>query len=122
MQNLVEAIIKDGNVDAEEVVTLRNKIFADGKVDAEEAKAIILINSECTKHHESFTALFVDTLMAFYAGDKDIDDLETAEIITKFSEDEVIDERELAFLSAVIADESIVITPELKAFIDTALS
>ena len=72
LQDLVKSILEDGRIDADEVATLREAIFADGKVDKEEADALFTLNdavSESGNFDPSFKDLFVEAVSSYVLAD-----------------------------------------------------
>ena len=73
MQELVDSVVADGVVDAEEVKEIREVFYADGKIDQEEADAMFEINDAVSgaENHESYQQLFVDVLSDFVLKDEE---------------------------------------------------
>ena len=104
LDELARDIVADGVVDADEVVQLRERIYADGKVDKEEADFLFVVNDAVSgnENHLSWTTLFVDGVRDFLLTDEEspgeVDDSEADWLIAKLMGDEKLDSTELALL------------------------
>lgn len=114
MKELVERILEDGIIEAQEVQELRAAILADGKVDKEEAKALFELNDEADEKDPSFKDLFVEGIKKYILEDGVIDSEEEQFLLAHISAD--VDENEKALLEALAAETEL---PEtLAALID----
>lgn len=104
MEELVNDVVRDGIVDAEEVQTLREKFYADGKIDKEEADAMFEINDAVTgaDNDPSYEQLFVDVLSDFVLKDEEtpgvVDEEEGEYLASKIEGDGEVDGVEKALL------------------------
>lgn len=73
LQELTDAIIADGVVDAAEVAQLRTEFLADGVIDREEADALFAINDAVSgnDNHESYDKFFIEAISSHVLEDED---------------------------------------------------
>ena len=116
MKELIEKILKDGNIDPEEAQELRDKIFEDGEVDKEEAEALFELNDKAEEKCPEFKDLFVDGIKGYILADDELDDDEAEFLKEHILKDGQIDENEKALLEAL--SEEVELPEELASLID----
>lgn len=82
----------------QEVLKLREEIFADGKVTKEEVELLWSKKDELEETSVEFDSLFAEAVMAWLLDDGIIDEEEAQYIINKITEDDTIDNAELELL------------------------
>ena len=108
LQQLKTAILADGVIDAEEVITIKNAVYEDGKIDREEADFMFELNDAVSgkENHYTWKDLFVkvisDHLLKDDTSNGSVDDEEADYIIGKIQGDGKIDEIEQALLLKII--------------------
>lgn len=85
-------------MDYQEVLKLREEIFADGKVTKEEVELLWGKKDELEEASAEFDSLFAEAVMAWLLDDGIIDKEEAQYIINKITEDDTIDDAELELL------------------------
>lgn len=102
------AILTDGIIDAEEVITIKKKLYEDGKIDREEANFMFELNDAVSgkDNHYSWKDLFVKVITDHLLKDDvsygSVDDDEAEYLISKIQGDGKIDEIEKALLLKII--------------------
>ena len=109
LKELAEDIIADGIVDAEEIAKMRERLYADGVIDREEADFLFAVNDAVSGHENDpgWYEFFVEALTSHVLADEvspdEIDDDETAYLISKIEADGQVDDAELALLVNIVA-------------------
>lgn len=107
MKDLVNSIIADGVVDADEVAELQAKLYEDGKIDKEEAEALFQINDAVSGNDNdpAYGDLFVKAISDFVLEDDEtpgvIDEEEGAFLVEKIQGDGEIDVLERRLLNSL---------------------
>jgi len=102
-------LIADGIIDAQEVVKIRERLYADGVIDREEADFLFNVNDAVSggANDAGWKALFVEAMTAHVLADDvspgEVDDDETAYLISKIEGDGKVDDVELALMINIIA-------------------
>ena len=108
LEQLKTAILTDGVIDAEEVITIKNAIYEDGKIDREEADFMFTLNDAVSgkENHYSWKDLFVKAITDHLLKDDtsygSVDDDEADYLISKIQGDGKIDEIEQALILKII--------------------
>ncbi len=108
LEQLKTAILADGVIDAEEVITIKNAIYEDGKIDREEADFMFALNDAVSgkENHYSWKDLFVKAITDHVLKDDtsygSVDDEEADYLIGKIQGDSKIDEIEQALILKII--------------------
>lgn len=124
LEELKNAIIADGIVDAEEVAQLRTILLADGVIDREEADLLFALNDATTGNNNSpeWKAFFVEALTAHVLADDntpgELDAEESTYIIDQINGDGQVDALEVALVTN-IAKVATKVTPEFTAFVES---
>lgn len=124
LEELKQAIIADGVVDASEVETIRARLYADGVIDREEAEFMFDVNNAVTgaANHESWTKLFVDVLCDNLLKDETspnvVDAGEASWLLEQIQGDGKLDAAEKALL-AELARRSLTMPAALKIYIQS---
>jgi len=106
---LAKDIIDDGIVDADEVKGIRERLYADGVIDREEADFLFEINDAVSgnANDPGWESLFVEALTKHVLDDEvspgEVDDDETAYLVSKIQADGKVDDIELALLVNIVA-------------------
>ncbi len=122
LSNLAADILADGIIDADEVVRIRERIYADGIVDREEADFLFQLNDAVTgkDNDPSWKALFIDALTDHVLKDEAspgvLDADEANYLIEKIQGDGQVDEVELELLVNVTAQAE-ECAPAFNAFV-----
>ena len=109
LEELAKDIIEDGIVDADEVKGIRERVYADGVIDREEADFLFAINDAVSGHDndpgwkELFVKALTDHVLEDEVSPGEVDDDETAYLISKIEADGQVDDVELALLVNIIA-------------------
>ena len=104
LNELADDIIEDGIVDADEVIKMRERLYADGIIDREEAEFLFRINDSVSgnKNDPSWNELFVEAITGHLLEDEvspgEVDEDEAKWLLEKIQADGKIDEIELALL------------------------
>ena len=122
MENLVQGIVEDGVVDANEVQALREKFLADGVIDREEADALFAINDGVSgnDNHESWGDFFVEAISSHV-----LEDEETPGVIdedwlaSKIEGDGQLDELEKRLLAHIEVEAKSIESSRLNALLAT---
>lgn len=107
LKTLVQDIIEDGVVDADEVVTLRTELYEDGVIDRVEADALFEINDAVSGNDNdpTWNALFVeaisDHLLLDDVSPGEVDDDEAAWLISSVEGDGQVDGVERTLLETI---------------------
>lgn len=121
MTELVQSIIADGQVSAEETTQLREAIFADGKVTKEEVEVLFDIKSKCTICEE-FKTLIVDAVKACVLEDDETPGVVSAEegdmIANLINSDGTIDDAERKVL-LMLTEATSIESQGLKILVDS---
>ena len=105
LNQLVEDVIADGKVDADEVQELRDSIMEDGVVDRDEADALFKVNDAVSGNDNApeWQACFVEAISSHVLDDEAspgaIDDDEAAWLIESIEGDDQVDPVEMALLA-----------------------
>lgn len=124
LEELKNAIIADGIVDASEVETIRARLYADGKIDRDEAAFMFDVNDAVTgaSNHESWQKLFVDVLCDNLLQDEEspneVDAEEASWLLNKIQGDGKFDAAEKALL-AELNRRSLKMPAALKIYIQS---
>lgn len=125
MQELVDSVVADGIVDAEEVKEIRKVFYEDGKIDQEEADAMFEINDGVSgaENDESYQQLFVDVLSDFVLKDDEtpgvVDESEGDYLAEKIEGDGNLDDVEKALLANLRDNATDIQSNRLKTLIST---
>jgi len=109
LSELVEDIVADGIVDADEVSKMRERLYADGVIDREESDFIFAVNDAVSgnANDPGWQALFVQALTDHVLADDispgAVDDDETEYLIAKIEGDGKVDDVEMALMANIIA-------------------
>ena len=104
LEQLKTAILADGVIDAEEVITIKNAIYEDGKIDREEADFMFALNDAVSgkQNNSTWKDLFVNAITDYVLKDEtsygSVDDDEAVYLIKKIKGDSQIDVIEQALL------------------------
>lgn len=103
LPELVQSIIADKIVDADEVAALEAEIYADDTVDTAEVDALFTINDACSgnANDAGFNKLFVKAIGDNVMADGKIDDDEVAMLVQKIGNDGQTDALELELLASL---------------------
>lgn len=110
LNELKDAILADGIIDADEVRELESALYADGKIDKEEADMLFDLNDATSgkDNHASWSRLFAKALTDFVLHDDNtpgvLDEDEAAYIISKIEGDGQVDNQERALLISIITN------------------
>lgn len=99
----IEQILNDGIIDAEEVVTIREAIFADGKVDREEVETLFVLKDRADEVCQEFNDLLIESVKSCVMEDGVIDAEEKAWLRELIEADGEIDEVEQEILALINA-------------------
>jgi len=108
LQQLKEDVLKDGIIDAGEVLEMHGILFDDGKIDIEEAEMLFEINDAVSgkENHASWQDLFVKALTSYVLDDEDsryeIDEIEAKWLYDHIKSDGAIDANERKLLINLI--------------------
>jgi uncharacterized membrane protein YebE (DUF533 family) len=108
LEQLKTAVLADGIIDAEEVITIKKAIYEDGKIDREEADFMFALNDAVSgkENHYSWKDLFVKAITDHVLKDEksygSVDDVEADYLIGKIQGDGKIDLIEQALLLKII--------------------
>ena len=122
LDELAKDILEDGVIDADEVLRIRERIYADGVIDAEEADFLFELNDGASgaANDPGWKELFVEALSDHVLKDEtspgEIDADEAAYLIGKITADEQVDDAELALLVNIVAN-STKCTDSFNAFV-----
>lgn len=125
MENLVQEIVEDGVVDANEVQALREKFLADGVIDREEADALFAINDGVSgnDNHESWGDFFVEAISSHVLEDEEtpgvIDEAEGDWLASKIEGDGQLDELEKRLLAHIEVEAKSIESSRLNALLAT---
>jgi hypothetical protein len=109
LDELAKDIIADGVVDADEVNGMRERLYADGVIDREEADFLFEVNDAVSgnANDPGWKDLFVEALTKHVLDDDvspgEVDDDETAYLVSKIQSDGKVDDIELALLVNIVA-------------------
>ena len=124
LAEILDHVKADGIVDADEVTSLRTRLYADGVIDRDEGNFLFDLNDATTGntgHDPGWQALFVEALSAHVLEDDEspgeIDADEAAWLVSKMESDGQIDGNERALLTAIKA-KATKIGSALQALID----
>lgn len=114
------ALAERGSIGAEDVLTLRQKVFADGVVSAAEADQLFLLNHACDINDPSWNTFFIEALTDYMVYQAEPSGYVTADnadwIIERISHDgKVNNETELELLLSVL-DNARWVPPRLVNF------
>lgn len=107
LQELRNAIVADGVVDADEVTLLETELYADGVIDQDEASILFEINDAVSGNANSpeWGDFFVRAVTDFVLQDETspgvVDDDEAAFLITSVLADGTVDDLERALLTNI---------------------
>lgn len=125
LSELAKDIIDDGIVDAEEVIKIKERVYADGVVDREEADFLFEINDAVSgaANDPGWKELFVQALTDHVLQDEvspgELDEDEAKYLIEKIEGDGKIDDVELALLENILSKADKV-TDGFRAFVSSA--
>jgi len=108
LEQLKTAILADGVIDAEEVITIKNAIYEDGKIDRDEADFMFALNDAVSgkENHYSWKDLFVKAITDHVLKDDtsygSVDEEEANYLIANIQGDGKIDEIEQALLLKIL--------------------
>ena len=126
LSELLADIVEDGIVDVDEVVRIRERLYADGIIDREEADFLFGVNDAVSGNDNDpgWQTLFVEALTNHVLEDEispgEVDDDETEYLISKIEADDRVDDVELALLVNIIA-QATKTTDKLQAFVLSSL-
>lgn len=109
LDELKNALLEDGIIDAEEVKTIKEVIYEDGKIDKEEADFLFELNDAVTGKDNApeWNTLFIDAITAFVLEDEvspgEIDDDEADYLYDQIKGDGQVDATERALLENIKA-------------------
>ena len=109
LDELKNALLEDGIIDAEEVKTIKEVIYEDGKIDKEEADFLFELNDAVTGKDNApeWNTLFIDAITAFVLEDEvspgEIDDDEADYLYDQIKGDGQVDATERARLENIKA-------------------
>ena len=109
LDELKNALLEDGIIDAEEVKTIKEVIYEDGKIDKEEADFLFELNDAVTGKDNApeWNTLFIDAITAFVLEDEvspgEIDDDEADYLDDQIKGDGQVDATERALLENIKA-------------------
>ncbi len=109
LEDLKNAILEDGVIDAEEVVQIKEVIYEDGIIDKEEADFLFELNDAVSgkENAPGWQELFVNAISDYVLADEEspneIDEDESTYLIEKIQGDGQVDDIELALLVNIIA-------------------
>lgn len=112
LKDMVAAIIEDGIVDGEEILTIKKEAYEDGVIDKDEMDAMFAINNAVTDNENdvrwplTFAMIIADGVLADDVSPQEIDDEEAAYLIQKIGEDGKVDEAERLLLKIIMAAAS----------------
>lgn len=104
LEQLKTELLADGLIDAAEVKTIQEVIYADGKIDKEEADFLFELNDAVSgkANAPGWKTLFVDAITAYMLEDEtspnEIDENEALYLYNQIKGDGQIDETERALL------------------------
>jgi len=110
LNELKIAILEDGVIDADEVVQLRDVLYADGVIDREEADILFDLNDAVSGKENSpdWGAFFTEALTNHVLADETspgvLDEDESNYIISKVQADGTIDPIEKALVKNIMAE------------------
>lgn len=99
---LTASFAADGEVDAAEVETLRDRFYADGTIDQDEAAVIFDLNDQCDSFCDEWTDFAAQTIYDYAAADGTIGIWEATFIRTRIEGDGVVDDTEKAILNRLL--------------------
>ena len=65
-EDLANSILAGGQITADDVLTLRQGVFADGVVDRDEADFIFYLDAQGSENDDAWNAFFVDALSSYF--------------------------------------------------------
>lgn len=100
LTKLLQDVVADGKIDADEVVSIGKAIYDDGIIDAEEVEFLFNVNDAVSGNDNDpgWEALFVEAISSNILADGTIDAEETALLVTKIQGDGTVDAAEKALL------------------------
>ena len=119
LKKLLDDVVADGQVDAEEVRRIRKEIYDDGVIDAEEVEFLFDVNDAVSGNDNDpgWKALFVEAISSNILEDGTIDAEETAMLVAKIQGDGTVDETEKALLLH-LKEKATAFPPELDALLN----
>jgi hypothetical protein len=97
LEQLKKEILEDGIIDANEVLEIKEVIYADGKIDEEEANFLFELNDAVSgkNNHSSWEKLFIEAITSFVLEDDsshgEVDGEEASYLFKKIKGDGQID-------------------------------
>ena len=110
LEEFANAILEDGIIDADELITIRERLYDDGIIDREEADFLFVLNDGVSgKDNDSgWTDLFIEAISDHVLKDDEspgvIDEDESNYLIEKIKGDGQVDATELALLVNITAN------------------
>lgn len=127
LTQLIDNILEDGIVDADEVTQLRQSIMADGVCDRDEANELFRLNDAVSgnENSEDYRQFFVSAITDHVIGDTEspgeIDEDEASWLLEKIQGDGQLDKLERSLLTSIKSRATSIAAPLQQYMDDNAI-